>query len=308
MAWVDDWIAIFGEDPADRTSREVSVQEVLAALIVGRKPAWFEPCAPTAPGDRFLRDLWHRAFGTEPDDDVEWFVSEYALPVPPEWRDEIGLTYGCPDFACSAGNQVLIVELKTESGSYRKRQMSDYLRLARRKHPVEWVDVALLGPTRPGAKPHHDERQRYAELTWREVPDLLRTAFEGHPTATDLMRFLELEFAAAAMRPAATADPARAPVDELAAAAIAHARRIAPSVAGAKPGDPTERGIDVPLTSLEAARAAQQAVRIALQADGLDEHVSVWLWQPSSSGVAATEAGREQGRELRLAPRRRRGQ
>jgi hypothetical protein len=132
----------------------------VALLIIGQKPAWFLPYPPIPAGAAFLALLWRSAFRAAPASAIEWLVSEYELPVPPEWRADIGLTYGCPDFACRAGDHVLIIELKTERGSYRVRQMPDYIRLARRKHPDDWVDLVLLGPTRPGASPSCDERQR----------------------------------------------------------------------------------------------------------------------------------------------------
>jgi hypothetical protein len=303
VKWVEDWLRLFAEEPTDRTSREVSVQDVLAVLIVGRKPAWFEPCVPTPAGRRFLGALWREAFGDAQDLNVTWFVSEYALPVPPEWRAEIGLTYGCPDFACHADGRIFILELKTERGSYRPRQLSDYLRLARRMHPDKLIDVALLGPTTPGDRPMHDDRQRYAEFTWSSIPALLESEFANEPLADTLARFLRLDLTRP--EPALPTTVADGPIDELIAAAVAHAQRIAPSVVDASPGDATERGIDVPLPSLESARTAQRAIQAALAANGLADRVSVWLWRPSSTGVPATEAGRDTGQELRLAPIRR---
>ena len=173
MSWVEAWRQILGDDPVDRTSREVSVQDVLAELIVGRRPLWFEKCETTAGGHIFISRLWEMALGSAPEGRLEWFVSEYALPVPPEWREEIGLTYGCPDFACRWGSSVLIVELKTETGSYRARQMPDYSRLARRLHPDDLIDLLLLGPSLPGQQPACDDRQRYVELTWADIPELI---------------------------------------------------------------------------------------------------------------------------------------
>jgi hypothetical protein len=51
------------------------------------------------------------------------------------------------------------------------------------------------------------------------------------------------------------------------------------------------------------ARRAQGAIKRALDADGLQHHVTVWLWRPQSGGQPSTPAGLETGRELRLAPR-----
>src|SRR5689334_14353242 len=143
MAWQEDWARTVGKKPADATSREVSVQEVLAGLIAGRRCAWFESYPPTDRGARFLCSLWSAGFGDAPDH-LAWFVSEYDLPVPEEWRTEIPFTYRCPDFACGTADRVLILELKTERGSYQPRQMVDYLRLVRHKLPSHRSDVALL--------------------------------------------------------------------------------------------------------------------------------------------------------------------
>ena len=165
-----------------------------------RRCAWFEPYEPTPSGKAFLTALWRQSFGDD-SQDVEWFVSEYELPVPPAWRADTPFTYRCPDFACGNGSRVFIVELKTERGSYQPRQMADYLRLTRYKLPDHWTDLALLGPHRPGATPAHDERQRYAELTWAGIPDLLRSSFPGDNGSARLCAFLAQDLALAAARP-----------------------------------------------------------------------------------------------------------
>lgn len=309
VRWHEHWLGAFGAPPVDPTSREVSVQEVLAELIAGHRCAWFEPYEPTGAGRAFLRGLWAAAVG-DAGEQLPWFVSEYALPVPPAWRSDIPFTYRCPDFACGDGSRVLIVELKTERGSYQPRQMADYLRLARHKLPDCWTDVVLLGPHRPGASPPHDDRQRYAELTWAGVPALLREHFPNDVRAAQLCAFLGVELArlpSAAVSRAAVPVVVDDPVDvEDAArgdAAVAHALRLAPSIATAAAGDRTERGIDVEFPTVETARHAQLRIAAALEEGGWADRVSVWLWQPSSSGKPTTDAGAAAGRELRLAPR-----
>lgn len=315
MMWHDQWQHAFGAPPPDATSREVSVQEVLAELISGHRCAWFEPYEPTDRGKALLQALSRAAFG-DAAEDIPWFVSEYELPVPPAWRTDIPFTYRCPDFACGDGRRVLIVELKTERGSYQGRQMSDYLRLARHKLPDSWTDVALLAPHRPGAKPQRDDRQRYAELTWADVPDFLTASFPGDGRAERLAAFLAADLAtphrAASTRQ--SQEGAREPVAsqqevddaDRCQAAVLHALCLAPSVAAAKSGDRTERGIDVAFQTVDVARRAQKRITQALAEAGFAEQVSVWLWQPSSTGVPTTEAGATAGRELRLAPRLRR--
>lgn len=296
---------MFDEPPADLTSREVSVQEVLASLIAGRACAWFEPYAPTERGRAFLRTLWASAFGDT--GETSWFVSEYPLPVPPEWRAEIPFTYRCPDFACGAEDRLLVVELKTERSSYQPQQMADYLRLVRHKLPDCATDVALLAPHRPRATPPHDERQRYAELTWADIPTILADAFGDDPRAQRLSTFLAADLAApaVAMRDVPPAGPAAQELShgDRVSAAVGHALRLAPSVATARAGDRTERGIDVAFESSAEARAAKPAISEALTAAGHADEISVWLWQPSSAGYPTTPSGHTTGRELRLAPK-----
>lgn len=249
MSWQEFWSETFGFDPPDRTSREVSVQEILAFLITGRKAAWLLPYDPTDDGATFLRALWAKAFGNAPDGPFDWFVSEYELPVPLEWRDEIGFTYRCPDLACRSADRILIVELKTEPGSYRRRQMSDYLRLARSKHPTERLDVGLLGPVRASDAPACDDRQRYAELTWSEIPQLLTGSFPGNVTGSGLAHFLTDGLTLPSQPGVAPSSRAPSKHDPIVATAIEHALQLAPSVAEARPGDGTERGIDVAFSS-----------------------------------------------------------
>jgi hypothetical protein len=318
MHWGEIWFEIFGGPPVDPTSREVSVQEVVAELVAGHPCAWFLSYTPTEAGRAFLEGLWRDLVGHDHGSAL-WFVSEYPLPVPEKWRQEIPFTYRCPDFAFGNDDHVLVVELKTERRSYSARQMVDYLRLARHKLPTAHLDVALLGPHRPGATPDHDDRQRYAETTWATVPKLLEDAFPGNLLAERLVTFLRTDLAAPVASPATILDSsddriepagplppgsdAGAPIADEYAAAVAHAQRIAPSVAAAQPGDDTERGINVAFESESAARAAQAQIKAALERSGFADRVGVWLWKPSSLGLPTTEAGRATGIELRLQPK-----
>lgn len=90
---------------------------------------------------------------------------------------------------------MLIVELKTERGSCQPRHMAGYLRLVPHMLPDCWTDVVLLGPHRPGAGPARDDRQRYVELTWADVPALLCEHFGDDPRAAQLGAFLDAEMA-----------------------------------------------------------------------------------------------------------------
>jgi hypothetical protein len=75
VRWHGHWLETFGVPPPDPTSREVSVQEVLAELIAGHRCAWFELYEPTEQGEQFLHALSRQAFG-DANGAVRWFVSE----------------------------------------------------------------------------------------------------------------------------------------------------------------------------------------------------------------------------------------
>lgn len=91
---------------------------------------------------------------------------------------------------------MLIIELKTERGCYSAQQMIDYLRVVRHRLPVPRIDVALLGPHLPHDDPPHDERQRYAEITWASLPRILQVAFPNDDLAERLSAFLLGDLAA----------------------------------------------------------------------------------------------------------------
>ncbi len=192
--------------------------------------------------------------------------------------------------------------------------MSDYLRLARFKHPTERLDVGLLGPVRTSDAPACDDRQRYAEMTWPEIPELLTRSFPGNVMGSGLAHFLT-DGLALSSRPqvpppsraqsklaAPFAGRAAVSHDPMVAAAVEHALQLAPSVAEARPGDSTERGIDVVFASERDARGARLAVKQALAENRFQGRITVWVWRTESTGKPLTPAGAEQGRELRLAP------
>lgn len=144
QVWHDPWVAAFGAPPSRPSSREESAQLVLAEVLLGFSPPYFLPFPPTTDGVRVLSAIWESAFGTPPPGTIDWLVSEYVLPVPSEWRAEIRLSYRAPDFVAGAGNRLLIIELKTEWGSYSRAQITDFLRLARRMHPWAEIDLMLV--------------------------------------------------------------------------------------------------------------------------------------------------------------------
>lgn len=302
MAWHDEWMSAFAAAPSRPGSREESVQVVLEELLLGLKPAWFTPYPPTARGRAVLEQVWRRAFGDNPDVPIGSLISEYELPVPIEWRTEIGYTYRCPDFACFAGQHLLLIELKTERSSYSRQQLVDYLRLARRMNPGAHIDLLLLAGHRPHAQLELGERQRYAEMTWDELADILSSE-HGTRAAAALCHFI----AESLMTSPATATPdaavEQAPVDDQVLTAVDQALRIAAALEENARSRSIARGIDVPFPSTSHARHAGTAVRAALAGAGYAQ-VTTWLWQTSSGGQPTTPAGHSTGMELRLAPTR----
>lgn len=308
--WHEAWLDCVGSPPARPSSREESVQQLLAQLLLGRTPADFMRYPLTTAGHRVITAIWRRAFHDVPSE-IDWFVSEYELPVPPEWRDEIRLTYRAPDFACGVGNRILIIELKTEWGSYAKAQITDFLRLARRLHPDAHIDLLLLEERIRGASQDLDGRQRYAEMTWSQLASILRTEVPEQDLAIGLYRFLDTSLAggSAAQSGATCASQpqslsqATAPLRALIATAVDQALRMAPALEAAPTDTRLARGIDVPFESVADLRVAEVSVREALEATG-HAGISTWLWRTTSSGPPATPAGRDSGFELRLQPKR----
>ncbi|WP_183097417.1 hypothetical protein [Nocardioides pelophilus] len=311
--WHEAWVARVGSAPTRPSSREESVQQVLARTFLGLEPADFLKYPLTDDGETVVKAIWNAAFGDGPNQ-LDWFVSEYELPVPVEWREEIGLTYRAPDFACGTGNRILIIELKTEWGSYTKAQITDFLRLARRLHPDADIDLLLLEERHRRANRNLDRRQRYAEMTWTQLAAILRAELPDHDLAIKLCGFLEenLAGAAAATSASAAAEPSageralaerEAPLDAFVATAVDQALHIAPAIEAAPMNTKVARGIDVPFASVADLRIAEVAVRDALLNAG-HPGVSTWLWRKTSGGTPATPAGRDTGMELRIQPRR----
>ena len=229
-------------------------------------------------------------------------MSEYELPVPPEWREEIGLTYRAPDFVCAAG-RILIVELKTEWRSYSKAQIRDFIRLARSLYPNADIDLILLEERRRGAGHDMAGRQRYSEITWSELAGILRSELPTHAMAGRLCSFIDASLPGSARsdRGTAAAEPSARTAD-LMTTAIDQALHIAPAIQADPRNANLARGIDVRFESEADARAAESGIRKALAEAGY-EGVTTWFWRTTSGGFPATPAGRDSGMELRIQPR-----
>jgi len=292
MTWPDTWRAIFGSDPPKPSSREESVQEVLARLIAGRAAKWFEPYETTPGGACFLAGVAEAAFADAPSTPPDWFVSEYELPVPDDDRLRRGKTYGCPDFAAAWGRRLVVIELKTERGSVRAAQPVGYLELAALKHPGWLVDLVLFGPHRPLLAPPLGEGQRYGELTWADVVSLLASCWPDDESASRLAAFLSDQFPAvpAAREPG----PASAGPPPLAL----EAARLAVEQAGAfLAGERTAAALDLRFDAADDARAVARAVNAQLS---VKSPWSLWVWTTTTGGQPLTEAGRASGIEVRL--------
>lgn len=243
-------------------------------------------------------------------------MSEYELPVPQERQSEIGYTYRAPDFAFGSDERILLLELKTEWRSYKRAQISDFLRLARRLHPDVHIDLILLEERLRGARFELDARQRYAEVAWSEVVQLIRRELPGDDDAARLCDFLDAslpgdpgwadrEVMTGTQTPETTGDMATELSGSLAdriTTSVDQALHIAPAIEADPTNRKLARGVDVPFASETEARAAEAAIREALS-HARHTGVSTWLWRRASGGVPATPAGGAMGIELRLQPR-----
>lgn len=90
-------------------------------------------------------------------------------------------------------------------------------------------------------------------------------------------------------------------LDALADRAVEEALRLAPEVAGAPNQAASERLVDVPVSTVDAARYVRKRINAALASDEWLDEVQVWVWE---AGVhqrdPMSDAGRARGVELRL--------
>lgn len=281
--------------------REGYVQDLLAALIIGAEPPkWNTPAIPTERGWRFLDDLLE-AFGCPAvGRDGARFYSEFELPR--RHDDEVS---GWPDFAVLSEQRLMVVELKTEAGSHRAGQLAHYADLAAHHYPNHDRQLGYLTP--PLRLSARRDPVAYAHLTWAAVVPFVERAWRGASPSedvraaevlVDILNRLDEQWIAlpkavldaAAPRPAEPAGvppQGDTPPPELL------------DVARSTAEDGRQRGANVAWPSPTEMEETRILLREQIKALGLP--VRPWIWRSTTSGGRAlTDAGREQGYELRF--------
>jgi len=269
----------------NKSGREEFVQALLAILIVGGPaPRWNSSVRPSAVGRQFLIDL-ARTAGTRLDPAAEMsFVNEFELP-----RRHDAKSAGWPDFGVISGNELVVIELKTEARSHRRGQLAHYAELGAVHHPH--LNRSLIYVTPPLLPSAVLDDVSTAHVLWEDVADLVRTHWTSRPpderrVADYLIAILtdlgETWVAGGELRPRIrTSEP------ELI--------RIASEVAA----DGRQRAVDVEWASGEEMEHARLAIRDTLVDRG--SPVRPWIWSKATSGGSAlSEQGRLTGFELRF--------
>lgn len=157
-----------------RLGREEYCQRLLTMLIVGGPyPRRNSRTHPSPQGARFLRSLDELSFGRSEWNGPPLFVDEFELR--PRHDDEQG---GAPDYAVLWTERLWMVELKTESSSHRRDQLSGYYALAGHYHPNLTVDLTYLTPPLAFAPPAEGDGRRFAHVTWARILSLLQDAWD----------------------------------------------------------------------------------------------------------------------------------
>ena len=291
------------EDPHDllarlKLGREEYCQRLLTMLILdGAYPRWNTPSPASPAGLQFLALLEELSLGevgawTDP-----VFVDELDLPKRTE--RESG---GAPDQSLQDQSRLWLIELKTEAGSHRPRQIPLYFELARHHYPGHRIDITYVtGPLSKPAPPI-PAGCRYGHVTWDEVMPLVRDVWSERSQAhrdlvlalRDVLDGLGEKWALWRSERLRTGPPVEesrsAPADD----ALSLARLTA--------ADRQQRALDFAPASLEELQRLRLETleRIRSADDPALVHVLPWLWRWASHGRPLTKAGQETGYELRF--------
>ena len=302
--------------------REGWCQRLLTELILDAPyPRYNSARRPSPSGIDFLGALDELCFGEDAlDGEDVVFVDEIDLPA--RHPDEKGCA---PDYAVFVEGRCWIIELKTEPGSHRPRQIPDYFERAHHYHPDRRVDITYLtAGLRAPFHPPVEVWGRYVHVEWSGVAELVRSVWS---TCTDdrIVEVMTILLAgiesidrpirdwwkllgyeldpvpvvgqaaseAAALMPAAqrTIEGTQVAVEGL---ALAHDTAT----------DGRQRAIGLDTGGLDALHELRLQLRKAIRAEPADSplrNVQPWMWSAASSGgTAMTPAGRQTGYEVRL--------
>lgn len=303
--------------------REGWCQRLLTELILERPyPPYNSHLRPSPRGLLFLGALDELSFGQDTVSTADpLFVDEIDFPA--RHLDEKGCA---PDYTVLVDGRCWIIELKTEPGSHRWRQIPDYFERAHYYHPELRVDITYLtAGLRKPYRPPTENWGRYTHVEWSQIGELIRSVWS---TATDerVLAVMEMLLTGTshlddrprewwlrlgyppepigAVEPmqqsAVTPLPATEPDDGLAPVAIEEGLVLARDTAQ----DGRQRAIGLDAGGLEALHALRLALRRACRAEPSDSSlrkVQPWLWNAATSGgTAMTPAGHSTGYEVRL--------
>lgn len=273
-----------------KLGREEFVQRLLTMLVLDASyPRWNSAHPPSPQGARFLEMLEELSYGeagswTDPD-----FIDE--LDLPRRHDDEPG---SAPDWAVRDQKRLWMIELKTEAGSHRPAQLPAYFELGRHHHPTHRIDLTYLtGPLRKDP-PTVPEGSRFAHVTWDQLLPMIDEVWaESHPTQVAMLHdvlgtlgspWSEWRSARLGVPAIDTGDPVEIGIEVARQTAVDH----------------QQRGVDVPVASLEELQRVRVDLGDALLADEATASVKPWIWRPASGGQPLTALGAEVGYELRV--------
>ncbi|WP_248965291.1 hypothetical protein [Sphaerisporangium perillae] len=284
-----------------RAGREWFADVMLTSLLLGHRPRRFNTPYKLSPRGRHLLSLLDPAADDiDGDPGVYWEFKLNALQPGQENR--------WPDLAFHWPDRLLIVELKTEAGSVRERQVDEYIQLGLHHYPDIRVDFLYITRDRVPRPPSDlPERTNYSTTTWEHVAQAIHTAWgsldgDGGLHASQFVEWIQVELMAG--KPWKTDVPMTPPPSVEApsdADALSEAMRIAELVQA----DRKQRALPYEFTSKSEAEDFRSALREELvhrAANGDDAVTNVrpWVWTTASSGEALSEGGHASGVEVRL--------
>lgn len=302
--------------------REGWCQRLLTELILDAPyPPYNSRLRPSPGGLGFLGSLDKLCFGEDGVSAADpVFVDEIDFPA--RHPDEKGCA---PDYTVITATRCWIIELKTEPGSHRPRQIPDYFERARHYHPDLQIDITYLtAGLRTPFEPPTQSWERFAHVHWLDIADLVRSTWLNAPVervrtvAATLLdgithiglplmewwQHLGYHLDPSALAPSASAktdvpledDEPESVAPEVFQEAVALARETGE--------DGKQRAIGLEIGGLQILQDLRLRLRQACQAQPADSpmiRVQPWLWSAETSGGRAiTLEGQRTGYEVRL--------
>jgi hypothetical protein len=291
-----------------KAGREWFAQYLLASLLLGQPPRRLNTAyRPVDRGHQLLRrlDPWSDPVAPAPDVFWEFRLDALLASKGNRW----------PDLAARWPNRLLLIELKTEPGSVRKRQVDEYLALGLHNFPDLLVDLLYVTRDRVPSAPHGlANRARYATTTWDVIADAIDVVWADAPggdgeRAQRFAIWLREELLTGAPWSNAAAHPSAttAPTVTAPASLDGGPDRLAQGlqVAALVGADRRQRPVPLEFASKDGAAAYRDELLAALAerataGDAAAVHVRPWVWTATSGGRGLTNSGNHIGIEVRL--------